>query len=345
MELILPGALWPNPNAHTFAPLDHHPTLARWLGRSTLQPIAQSYQEILVARLGAPLLPVAQLRWRGEMGPQASSPQTAAPSLPLLCADPVHLMLARDRLVVTELGETAPTLAEAEALARAVTEIVREEWPSAALSVVTPTRWYLTGIPEAALRDTHFVPLAEASSRPFAEVTPYGGEARAWLRRMNEWQVALTHHPVNRAREARGLPTVNALWLWGESPLPAPPTPAPGEKRPSERPTVLISDPSDPMLRGWLMSLEIPWSATEAWPDDHPTPPTLLILDALAEPARRLDLAQWQEALARLERHWFARLATPVRQITLAAARASVAATPRWWRRWAKARPLDALEV
>lgn len=36
-----------------------------------------------------------------------------------------------------------------------------------------------------------------------------------WQRRINEFQILLTQHPVNQQREARGLPVWNTLWFWG----------------------------------------------------------------------------------------------------------------------------------
>ena len=38
---------------------------------------------------------------------------------------------------------------------------------------------------------------------------------RAWRKRVNEIQMAWHDHPVNRAREHRGLPAINSVWLYG----------------------------------------------------------------------------------------------------------------------------------
>ena len=43
-------------------------------------------------------------------------------------------------------------------------------------------------------------------------------------------QMLLYTHPLNDAREARGLPTVNAFWLHGAGALPAAAAPVPGTK-------------------------------------------------------------------------------------------------------------------
>lgn len=333
MELILPGALWPNPNATAFAPIESHPTLARWLGKSVRTPHARSYQEIVADRIGVPAHTTAELRWRGEALDRA---RTIAPfsadSGTIHCADPLHLYLARDHLVVTELGETAPHREEAEQLAAELTALIRTEWPQAALRVATPTRWYLTGIPSDACANTTFTPLAEASSRPYAEVLPHGAHARAWLRRMNEWQVFLANHPINRAREQQGLPPINALWLWGNHPVTSP-----NSAKPRSQPLhVFVNDDADPILLGWLAAQRIPFTCHRSWPTASTHRPDLVILDTLAEAARRLDWHTWQHALSDLETHWFSRFPRPPRVIHLAATRAAITATPVWWRWFAK---------
>jgi hypothetical protein len=44
---------------------------------------------------------------------------------------------------------------------------------------------------------------------------PRGKDARLVERWMNELQMLLFAHPVNAAREERGLPPINVVWLWG----------------------------------------------------------------------------------------------------------------------------------
>ena len=39
---------------------------------------------------------------------------------------------------------------------------------------------------------------------------------------LNEVQVLLHQHPLNAARQTRGLPPVNSVWFWGAGRLPAP---------------------------------------------------------------------------------------------------------------------------
>jgi hypothetical protein len=44
---------------------------------------------------------------------------------------------------------------------------------------------------------------------------PSGEHAREWRKLHNEVQMLWHTHPINEAREAKGQPRINALWLWG----------------------------------------------------------------------------------------------------------------------------------
>ena len=50
---------------------------------------------------------------------------------------------------------------------------------------------------------------------PLRPNLPRGKDARLVERWMNELQMLLFSHPVNAAREERGLPPINLVWLWG----------------------------------------------------------------------------------------------------------------------------------
>jgi hypothetical protein len=50
---------------------------------------------------------------------------------------------------------------------------------------------------------------------PLRPNLPRGNDARLLERWMNELQMLLFAHPVNAAREERGLPPINVVWLWG----------------------------------------------------------------------------------------------------------------------------------
>jgi hypothetical protein len=73
-------------------------------------------------------------------------------------------------------------------------------------------RWYVHCDTPA---DLLTCPLADAAGGAIDACMPTGADSGRWRRTLNEAQMILHAHPVNAAREARGLLALNSLWLWG----------------------------------------------------------------------------------------------------------------------------------
>jgi hypothetical protein len=81
-----------------------------------------------------------------------------------------------------------------------------------AFAAPRPDAWF------ARLRRTpslETTPLDAIVGRPILGALPRGGEGGTWQRWQNETQMLLFTHPVNAAREARGLRPVTGVWFWG----------------------------------------------------------------------------------------------------------------------------------
>jgi len=133
-----------------------------------------------------------------------------------ICADPVHLQVDRDALILVEA--TRYELRQPEA--RALLETLNQHFDRAALhfSAPTPQRWYARLAQSPAIET---VPVHEAAGRNVDALLPRGEQALFWHRIFNEIQMLLHEHPVNQAREERGLPAINSVWFWGAGILPA----------------------------------------------------------------------------------------------------------------------------
>ena len=205
-------------------------------------------------------------------------------------ADPVHLRLLRDRAVVIPGEAMEISQAEADGLAAALNLHFAD---TVQFHTLDPRRWTVR-----LKAEKHFLeknPALEAAGRDVA--TSGGNEAL-----LTEIQMLLHAHPVNEAREARGEPVVNSLWLWGGG---QPPRAAAGPWR-----SVAADDPSAlglAQLAG-MRRLDLPSSA-EAWlgllPEDGRH---LVVLDALRAPAVLEQQAEYEEGVESLERRWFAPL-------------------------------------
>jgi hypothetical protein len=156
-------------------------------------------------------------------------------------------------------------------------------------------RWYLfpLEVPEI----TTVAP-ARIAGADLDGCLPAGRDAAQWHALLNEVQMLFHEHPVNHAREARGVVPVNSLWPWGggvhparirarvaqvwtEQPL------ATGLARLAGIPRQPLPSPA-PVLRGALASGD-----------------NLFVLDALEASARHADLEAWVAGMMRLEQDWF----------------------------------------
>ncbi len=215
-------------------------------------------------------------------------------------ADPVHLRIMRDRLVLVP-GQALDIHAED---ARALCESLNRHFaPQASFAAIDPLRWCARVSEEAAYEAD--CPLDAAGRDVDLALPATRGPAH---RLLNEAQMLLHDHPVNAAREARGEPPINSLWLWGAGREPAAAT--------SRWQTLAAEDPLALGLArlGGARARALPASA-EVWLDQSPKDGRhLVVLDRLRAPLALAEAAQYREALAGLERHWFVPLLSALRE-------------------------------
>lgn len=210
-------------------------------------------------------------------------------------ADPVHLHLLRDRIVLVPAEAFELAAEEAQALCATLNVHFAGRLR---FEPMEPRRW-------CARLENGLDGAAEQSpaERAGQELRPGGrGDALA-----NEMQMALHEHPVNEAREARGAPPVNGLWLWGAGDLPAK-AEAPWESLATDEPAVL----GLARLAG-LRGRALPPSADallERIPEDGRH---LVVLDGLRVPRALGDADALQRRLEELEQHWFRPLLAALR--------------------------------
>jgi hypothetical protein len=215
-----------------------------------------------------------------------------------LRADPVHLQLMRDRIILADSASFALPRDEAEQLADALNRHFHSD--GMIFYPVLPQRWYLRLAAPADMR-THS--LAETAGKHIDAYLPSGPDGMRWHTLSNEIQMLLHNHPVNEAREARGEMPVNSVWLWGGGTLPA-----------------SVASPfsgvwaDEPLARGLARAAKAPcnalptsaaaWLASAGNGGEH-----LIVLDGLRGAAQYGDMRGWREGVECLERDWFAPLA------------------------------------
>lgn len=125
--------------------------------------------------------------------------------------DPAHLEVGMGGLMLRPAAELGLTPHEAATLAGSLASLGLE------IQAPTAERWYLRSNEVPALATT---PLDQVAGAYLSDHLPRGRDASRLMARVNEAQMVLHDHPVNQAREARGLAPVNGLWLWGGGTLP-----------------------------------------------------------------------------------------------------------------------------
>ena len=196
--------------------------LARWtpsaaLGSDEFSP-NPPHEQALAQALGWPHAPDAALPFAALQAAALGWPAADAAWGRLT---PVHLHLGADAVSLTEPS----TLQLDEASARPLFDSVRPlfETEGFTLHWAAPQQWLAThplfdGLVTAAID--------RVINRNIDPWLPEQRSARLIRRLQNEVQMLLYTHPINQAREAAGLPTVNSVWLSGCGRLPDSPAAA-----------------------------------------------------------------------------------------------------------------------
>jgi hypothetical protein len=252
-----------------------------------------------------------------------------------LSADPVHLQVNRDRLILTAPGTLSVTDAEAVSLCAALNRHFSTE--NFRFLAPQPHRWYLNTPRPPRI---HTFGLARAIGHDVDRMLPQGEDRLAWHAIFNETQMLLHGHPVNEEREQRGAVPINSLWFSGGGILP----------RASASFGAVIG--SSALARGLSKLADIPFRTGDPDLDAVAADDVLVELRDAETAAMRLDQAGWKEALENLELRWFVPVANllksgRIRRIVIATVAAG--RSYRWsvsranlWRFWRHAAALDA---
>jgi len=239
-------------------------------------------------------LPLAPFSLRGEGGEPGGDWW--------MRADPVHLRLHGNRLILADASRLAVTPDEAREFVAALNSHFTGEGIS--FIAPNPPRWYLRTANAPRLRTT---PTAEAAGRSVEGFLPDGDDSARWRRVINEAQMMLHQHSCNENRERRGQLAVNSVWLWG-----------PGRDRSLAAPyNAVWAD--HPLAAGLAAAGD---ATARPLPDscnsflEARLGGTQLVVLSLPATAYG-DLADWRDAVAMLERLWIAPLLSGLREASL----------------------------
>ena len=216
-------------------------------------------------------------------------------------ADPVHLRLHGD--VLTLVPGTVSGIAREEADAFCDT-LSRHFTGAVTFYATRAERW--CGRLESEIAVASESALAVAGSDLDAHLGARAN-ARRWHALLNEIQMVLHEHPANRAREERGVPQINSVWLWGAGRLPAAAR-GPWHSVAADEPIALGLARLAGMHHRPLPRSAAEWLAHAPEDGRH-----LFVLDALRVPNALGDAQAYRDSLLRLETLWFAPLLAALR--------------------------------
>jgi hypothetical protein len=200
-----------------------------------------------------------------------------------LRADPVHLGVMRDRIVLADSQALELDQAEADALVVSIHGHFGDSFSPQALQ---PRRWYLR-LPHAPQMST--TPLSCATGRDIDPLQPRGPDASHFRALLNELQMLLHDHPVNLRREARGQLPVNSLWLWGGGVLP--------EARPPGKFKIAADHPDALALISFAGAARVSMDAR--FDQDRPD---VVLLEILVAAGQSGDAFGWREGVREIEK-------------------------------------------
>ncbi|CAE6712465.1 regulator [Paraburkholderia haematera] len=326
LHLLLPFALPAAADASTALHDIQSPALDRLIARATLveRVVGEDFQRTLpherwVARQFGALPGSAAAADEAPLAPYMLRADGGEPgSATWACVQPVHVRIAHDHLVLIDPASLDLSDDEASVLLAVARPLIEEL--GVRIEAPKPTRWYLSGDGFGTLAGAS--PL-RASGRNIEIWLPHeahsGDRSRAWMKLQNEVQMAWFEHPVNEAREARGLPSVNSIWFHAQ-----------GAAQPVRSPFArVLSDAA--ATRGLAITAGVETGAPPASFAALPaaggaggaagnasgrTPggasanvnangPTLVELDPFSAPYIEQDWARWNDAFAALQTDWF----------------------------------------
>jgi hypothetical protein len=293
-HLLVPDLFWPAAaGAEPYRKLTM-PALETLFARGRRERIAGISLERWLAKAFAAhgQLPLAAYALRGDGGEPGAHCW--------MHADPVHLKVHGDRLILADASRLALTAEEARDL---VSRLNAQFAPEGIEFVApVPQRWYARVAAEPRLTTT---PTAEVAGRNVDAFLPAGDDGARWRQIFNEAQMLLHAHPGNEAREARGALTVNSLWFWGAGKAGSPYSPF----------DAVWSN--HPLAAGLALSSHVgyhPLPASAAGVLEEADGDSLLIVADLLPSTAYGDLAAWRHALTTLEQDWFAPLLAAVKR-------------------------------
>ncbi len=227
VHLLIPFASTPAPACHACLASLSLPNLRQLLlemqagpmDRGDAQSLSPPHERYLARAKGLPVLD-GQIAWAAAHDQSAWAFVT-----------PCHWRMGQDHVTMTDPQDLQIPAAEAQALLLAMLPYFAEDGIELLALPVTEQAGAPTTLSWRARADLFrtlaCASLDRVSNRDLSQWMPRGEGSRVLRRLQSEMQMLLYTHPVNEARQQRGLLPVNSFWASGCGALPAGFTPHP----------------------------------------------------------------------------------------------------------------------
>ena len=246
-----------------------------------------------------------------------------------LRADPVHLSLNRDQIILQT--NITPSLEEAQQICADLNQHFSDS--GMRFFAPHPQRWYLRLENDPGLA-THSVYQVEGRNSRF--YLPQGEAGLHWNGVLNEVQMLLYRHPSYDAQEVRGVLPVNSIWLWGG-----------GRATVLSKPFARLYGDSE-LANLFAQAAQIPHESIPAEKKEWAN--SLTVWEGLSVALRRGDFYAWRESVMRFEQDCLTPLLHSlvegtVDRITLdvvqeETSRRCELTRPMLWKVWKRSQPL-----
>lgn len=299
--LVIPGLLPDRANREAFLQSLTSPCLELVLNRGELKRLAQGYEdrlgELFVLEKGKHW-PFAPLRYKYDGG----SPQDKY----WLCADPVHLQVNRDQLVLINDYAFSITKDEADELIATLNHHFAQD--EIFFHAPYPTRWY---IQSEKLSNLYFCSLKKATGKSIDKRLPQGIYEREFRALLNEIQMILFEHPINVAREQAGQLPINSIWFWGG-----------GTYTPLKLPVMDMVFTDDVLIKSLaqdvnLKTTSVPDNAEALITQQHRqgnATNCMIVINEIENLASYGDVIAWRDKLTVIEEQWIKPLLSAVKK-------------------------------
>lgn len=280
VHVVIPDLFLPDSMAREVCVGLELPTLELILARGKTQSIPTDSLEVWLCRsFEVPEMSIAPVTLLSDgIDPQDSY---------WMRADPVHLRLNNAQMILQT--NVSINLEEAQQ----VCETLNQYFAASGIKFFSPhpQRWYVQLDEKPNLTTPSIFQVEGRDSRYYL---PQGKSALKWHGVMNEIQMLLNDHPINRACEARGDLPVNSVWFWGE-----------GKAVTLARPFELLLSDSD-LVKAFARAANMPHALIS--PDNTQAKNALYVWEGASVALRRGDFYAWRQSVQDLEKQCMSQL-------------------------------------